>query len=83
MAYSKLAFTGTSFTSNHESTLNPKKGEKIKSDVKKAKLIQVPMIYIDAFESIKNEGYTSLSFSSYLIEALKEKIICDVSRLDS
>lgn len=83
MAYSKLAFTGTSFTSNHESTLNPKKGKKIKSDVKKAKLIQVPMIYIDAFESIKNEGYTSLSFSSYLIEALKEKIICDVSRLDS
>lgn len=67
MAYSKLAFTGTSFTSNHESTLNPKKGKKIKSDVKKAKLIQVPMIYIDAFESIKNEGYTSLSFSSYLI----------------
>ncbi|WP_369311142.1 hypothetical protein [Providencia rettgeri] len=83
MAYSKLAFTGTSFTSNHESTLTSKKERAIKPDLKKAKLIQVPMIYIDAFENIKSEGYTSLSFSSYLIEALKEKIICDVSRLDS
>lgn len=83
MAYSKLNFSGTSFTSNHESTLNQKTEKPMKPDLKKAKLIQVPMIYIDAFENIKNEGYTSLSFSSYLIEALKEKIICDVSRLDS
>lgn len=75
MADSKLSFTGTSFNSNHESTSE--------QDQKKAKLIQVPIIYIDAFKSIKNGGYTSLSFSSYLIEALKEKIICDVSRLDS
>ncbi|APC11916.1 MULTISPECIES: hypothetical protein [Providencia] len=83
MTYPKLSFTGTSFSSNHESTINSKPAPIAKQDLKKAKLIQVPMIYIDAFENIKNEGYTSLSFSSYLIEALKEKIICDVSRLDS
>lgn len=82
MAYPKLSFIGTSFTSNHESTLNSKNQPVIKQDLKKAKLIQVPMIYIDAFENIKSEGYTSLSFSSYLIEALKEKIICDASRLE-
>ncbi|MEX5919906.1 hypothetical protein [Providencia huaxiensis] len=58
MTYPKLSFTGTSFSSNHESTINSKPAPIAKQDLKKAKLIQVPMIYIDAFENIKNEGYT-------------------------
>lgn len=42
--------------------------------LKKAKLINIPVEYIEKYQYFKTKGYTSLSLSSFIIEATRKAL---------
>lgn len=42
--------------------------------LKKAKLINIPIEYIEKYQYFKKNGYTSLSLSSFIIEATRKAL---------
>lgn len=42
--------------------------------VKKPKLINIPIEYIEKYQQFKTNGYTSLSLSSFIVEATRKAL---------
>lgn len=58
-----------------KAALTENKSEEAKVVTTKAKHLKaVPMSYFEKHEKMKQEGKTSLNFTDYIIEALREKL---------